>query len=232
MMVKSHQNGVVWWNWGVAALGQSGDEKGPSILTRNGLLLFAICVWYTVETMTVTNDESVDEERDNARLLMEQAQMQLQYQFDFSDTLDSKAQLVLTSGSIVITIGSGFVGVGATRGLGNVLCPHISQFSPPIMALGPYILGLVLYVIAVVLGGWAYFVKAYRLVPEPGLLVARYIDKPSRDIMRKIAQDTATAFENNKKTLSSKAKLVKLALGFFLAETVAIAASLFLLAIS
>jgi len=182
--------------------------------------------------MAIDNDASAKEKVDSTRLLMEQAQEQLRCQLDFSDALDSKARLVLTSGSIVITVGSGFVGIGAANGLGHVPCTHIGQFSLPIMALGLYVFGLVLYALAVGLGGWAYFVRTYSLVPDPTKLVERYTEKSVGEIVRRIAEDTAEAFERNEKTLSSKAALVKLALGLFLCETLAVAASLFLLAIS
>lgn len=182
--------------------------------------------------MVASSEASVDEVTDNARLLMEQVQTQLGRQLDISDTLDSKAQLVLTSGSIVITIGSGFVGIGATNGLASMLCLHVGRFSLGVTPLCLYIFALVLYLIAMVLSGWAYFVRTYSLVPDPTKLVGRYFEKPSSEVMRKIAKDTVEAFERNEKTLSSKAKLVKLALVSFLFETVAVAASLVLLAIS
>jgi len=182
--------------------------------------------------MNSANDGSGAEEHDRARLLMEQAQTQLHWQLDFSDALDSKAQLVLSSGSIVITLGSGFVGVAATRGLSNVLYCHVAQVSLSITPLGLYIVGLLLYVIAVFLSGWAYFVRTFSLAPDPTLLVGKYIEKPSSEIMTKIAEETAKAFASNKKTLNSKAMLVKVALSVFLCETLAVAACLGLLAIS
>lgn len=131
-------------------------------------------------------------------------------------TLDGKAGLVLSSGSLIITIGAG-------------LCTALGESDPgeatllSICSFALFALAGVLYVLTMIFAFRAYSLRRYRRDPEPRPLREHYMFENPTSTKRRILANMIQCFEENQEIIhNNKVRNLEIALGLLMAETTAL----------
>jgi len=108
----------------------------------------------------------------------------------------------------------GFVGiiVSLQAGLGSFLLkeiPRTSEFYIPLCAL--FLLGIIFLMCSIFYGLKAYYVKTWKVVPDPEHLIEEYAkkDRSKIDIQRIVSKEISVAVTENKATNDKKAKFIR-----------------------
>ncbi len=145
-------------------------------------------------------------------LIYSEVKERLNIQFQAIDSLDSKAGLILTAGSLVISIAAG-----------------LQVSSAETIDTGPLLLlitGAVLYALSMGFSLKGFRVRDYRRDPEPGPLVKNYLNAEAELTKGQIVANLVESFEENAGTLKSKATDVQRAMSFLALETGSLVAAL------
>ena len=108
----------------------------------------------------------------------------------------------------------GFVGiiVSLQAGLGSFLLkeiPRTSEFYTHLCAL--FLLGIIFLMCSIFYGLKAYYVKTWKVVPDPEHLIEEYAkkDRSKIDIQRIVSKEISDAVTENKATNDKKAKFIR-----------------------
>ncbi len=157
-------------------------------------------------------------------LIYNEIRARLAAQVEYSRALDSKAELVLSSSSLIITIGVGL------KGLLGGSAPSSCM---PIRALGTaiFVLSGAFYAASMVLGFRAYTLYEFHRQASPRTLWDKYLPMEPVEARRRLIQNMIVAYENNRETITSqKVPSLKWALRCLVAETLSLLVALILAA--
>lgn len=157
-------------------------------------------------------ERSMTEKPPSLDLIFSEVKERLGMQFQAIDSLDSKAGLILTGGSVVISVAAA-VQASLNGEIGT---------APLTMLIG----GAIAYgltMIYAVLGLW---VQEYRRDPDPGALSVNYMDKEEHLTKRQIVTNLVESFDINVEVLKDKAVYIQCAMVFLVLETSLLVAAL------
>lgn len=147
-------------------------------------------------------------------LIYAEVKERLSVQWQAIDSLDSKAGLVLSSASVVISIAAGL----------QASSSQTIQTVPLALLLA----GGLLYVFCMVFGLRGFKIRGYRRDPEPGPLHKKYLHEEPELTKGTIIANLIESFEENKKLLDSKAGDIQRSMLFLALETGTLVAALML----
>ena len=145
-------------------------------------------------------------------LIYSEVKERLNIQFQAIESLDSKAGLVLTAGSVVISIAAGL----------QVSAAETIDTAPLVLLIA----GAGAYALCMLFGLLGFKVRDYRRDPEPGPLVDNYLNEDAALTKGQIIANLVESFEKNKGVLESKASYIQRAMLFLALETGILAAAL------
>jgi len=161
-------------------------------------------------------EETEQDEPKSLEIVFAEAKDRLNAQSEQIRTLDGKAGLVLSSSSLIITIGAGLRTALGESGPSEVTLPSICSF-------GVFALAGVLYLLTMIFAFRAYSLRRYRRDPEPRPLREHYMFENPTFTKRRILANMIQCFEENQKIIhNNKVRNLEIALGLLMAETMAL----------
>ena len=180
-------------------------------------------------TASHTQNSSIADEYPSLNLAFDLVQDRMSAQMEQARTLDTKANFTL--GSATALLGAALVMQAA------LVSTHPSGCSVPFLHLSPTIMRaillsalLIVYMVAIVIGFFAYRTRLYRLTPNPRELLETYVKKRVEEGKTKaeMLSTTVKVFEENEKQLIWKARFVDASLLVLLVEALLLISLLFL----
>lgn len=162
------------------------------------------------------------DEQSNLELIYDEIRDRLAAQVEYSRFLDSKAELLLRSSSLVITIGAGLRAIVGGSALVS---------SKPVATISTlmFIVSAAFYVATMVLGFRAYSLHEFHRQVVPRRLQDKYLPMEPPQAKRKLMANMILAFEKNRETITSqKIPSLKWGLSCLLAETLSLTIALIL----
>ena len=149
----------------------------------------------------VTKMHEENEKRD--QLIYELIVDQFHLEWQRTNILDGKASSIV-----------GFVGIilSLEAGLGGFLLKEISRTSECYALLcSLFLSGIVLLMCSILCGLKAYYVKAWKVVPDPEHLIEEYAkkDKSRIVILKIVSKEIADSIKDNKKANDERVKFIK-----------------------
>jgi len=171
----------------------------------------------------MTQEIDQDEPR-SLEIVFAEVKDRLNTQSEQIKTLDGKAGLVLSSSSVIITIGAGLRAALGELGPGESTLP-----STAIFGFSLFVLAAVLYLATMIFALRAYSPRSYRRDPGPTALRELYIFEDPTFTKRRILANVIQSFEENKKRIRDhKLRNLHIALVLLMAETIALVAAFIL----
>lgn len=136
-------------------------------------------------------------------LVYDEAKDQLSAQRDYTRALDNKAELILGSSTLIITIVAGLRAIRATPSVGGTSPP--SAGGPTLAAalsVGMFALAGAFYVAAMILAFRAYMVRTWHEQVGPDRLRDKYLCLDPSEAKRRLLENMGLAFEKNRETIS------------------------------
>jgi hypothetical protein len=172
-------------------------------------------------------DLKLADEYPSLHLAFDLVQNRVSAQMEQARTLDAKANFAL--GSATALLGAALVMQAALVSIQSAKCvvPYLSPIITRAMMLLPL---LIAYMVAIIIGFFAYKTRLYKLTPDPRELVETYVKKKIEEGQTKAAllSTTVKVFEDNEKQLLRKARFVDGSLLVLLAEALLLIPLLFL----
>jgi len=157
-------------------------------------------------------------------LVYSEIRSRLAAQVEYSRALDSKAQLILGSSSLIITIGAGLKALLRAE-------PPTSYVSIAALGTAMFVLSGAFYAASMVLGFRAYTLYQFHRQASPRTLWDKYLPMEPAEAKRRLIQNMIVAYENNRETITSqKVPSLKWALRCLVAETLSLLVALILTA--
>ncbi len=152
------------------------------------------------------------EPQESIDLIFSEVKERLNIQFQAIDSLDGKAGLILTAGSLVISIAAG-------------LQASMAQAirTGPLVVL---IVGAIAYALCMIYALLGFWVRDYRRDPDPGALVEHYSHEGAESTKKQIVANWVDSFSQNIDTLKDKACYIRCAMVFLSLETSILATAL------
>ncbi|HEY7780276.1 MAG TPA: hypothetical protein VIC85_08710 [Ktedonobacterales bacterium] len=165
------------------------------------------------DTRAMPNDESL-------RIGFDLAHDLVQIQLGQSDALDSKANFVLGSATVLIGTYAAFLAAHVTT----------QKYSVPdyLLLNGPLLLS---YLATVVFAYLGYVVRKFKTAPNPNKFVELLLHVEVRQTRLTLLEALATAYAINANQLSKKANYVTVALTFLCIEAIILVATLVFIAL-
>ncbi len=166
--------------------------------------------------------ETEQEEPRSLDIIFAEVKDRLKAQSDQIKALDQKAGLVVSSSSLIITIGAGLRTALEKSGPAEVTLPSVCSFAL-------FVLAGVLYLLTMIFAFRAYSLLRYRRDPEPRPLREHYMFENPTSTKRKILANMIQCFEENQKIIHhNKVRNLRIALSLLIAETMALVAAFLL----
>lgn len=166
--------------------------------------------------------ETEQDEPQSLEIVFAEVKDRLNAQSDQIRALDEKAGLVLSSSSLIITIGTGLRTAFGKSVPGEATLSSICSFAL-------FFLAGVLYLLTMIFAIRAYSLLRYRRDPEPRPLRQHYIlEKPTFTKSKILANMIQSFEENQKKIHHNKVKNLHIALKLLMAQTITLAAAFIL----
>ena len=147
----------------------------------------------------------MDEETEKRdQLIYELIADRFRLEWQRTNDLDGKASSVI-----------GFVGIilSLEAGLGGFLLKEISRTSECYALLCfLFLLGIIFLMCSILCGLKVYYVKVWKVVPDPEHLIEEYAKKEDRsriDILRIVSKEIADSIKHNEETNNEKVKFIK-----------------------
>lgn len=117
--------------------------------------------------------------------------------------LDGKASSIIGFAGVIVSL---------QAGLGSFLLkkiPKTYEFYIHLYVL--FLLGIIFLMCSILCGLKAYYVRTWKIVPDPEYLIEEYAkkDRSRIDILRIVSQEISNAFMENKTTNDDKAKFIR-----------------------
>lgn len=174
-------------------------------------------------------DFKLNDEFPSLHLAFDLVQNRVSAQIEQARALDAKANFAL--GSATALLGAALVMQAALISTQSATCIVPFLNLSPIMMHALLLLPLlIIYMVAVIIGFFAYKTRLYRLTPDPRELVEAYVKKKIEEEQTKavLLSTTVEVFEGNEKKLLRKAQFVDASLLVLLIEALLLIPLLFL----
>ncbi len=141
-------------------------------------------------------------------LVFSEVKERLVIQFEAIDSLDSKVGTVLSTASVVMSIGAGL----------QLSFPNAIEVGPLIVLIA----GAIAYCACMAYSVQAFQVRDYRRDPEPRPLMDNYLDEDEALTKRQLIANLVESFESNVAAIDRKASCVDAAIKLLAVQTSAL----------
>jgi hypothetical protein len=162
---------------------------------------------YKIQEVTEKDEQKIEK---HDQLIYDIIRERFRLEWQRIINLDSKASGIIGFVGIIISLQAGLGGF-----LLNAV-PRDSNFYCPLCAL--FLSGIILLMCSILCGLKAYYVKAWKIVPETKRFIEECAkkDRSRIDILRMVSQDLSEAVTYNSANNDIKAKCIKIGLGFLI----------------
>jgi hypothetical protein len=163
-------------------------------------------------------------------LIYEEAKDQLAAQRELSRALDRKAELILGSASLIITVASGLKALRPTLApVATATAPAGDPTLASLVSLALYALAAVFYLCAIAFGYRAYTVREFHKQVGPSRLREKYLPMEPDEAKTELLTNIIRSYGKNRTMIrSQKTPALKKGLIFLLLETLSLSIALVL----
>ncbi len=163
-------------------------------------------------------------------LIYDEIKDQMAAQREYSRALDKKAELILGSSSLIITIGAGLKAMSGISSVpGSAQATEAAGTAASTLSLAIFGLAAASYLAAMIAGFRAYMVREWRKQVGPRRLREKYLALDPAKAKYRLLVNMAKAFDKNRETIRhQKVPSLKVGLVFLLLETLFLSTALML----